>query len=96
MRWLEILTLRAAGNRLELLDRELLKIISEIDNQNSLLEMRLYRHAAVGTDLSFHLHWESTRVERGGSSLGLQLAHVMEEFGLINHSVWVEEERKQI
>lgn len=91
MKWLEILSLRSAGNRLELLDHELLKLIKEIEGEKGLLEMKLYRNGAVDTDLSLHLHWESPGVERGGSSLGLQLVHLMEEFGLINHSVWVEE-----
>jgi hypothetical protein len=96
MKWLEILSLRSAGSQLELLDHELLKLITEIEDQKGLLEMRLYRNGAVDTDLSLHLCWESLRVEKGGSSLGLQLVHLMEEFGLVNHSVWVEEERKQI
>jgi hypothetical protein len=96
MKWLEILSLRSAGNRLKLLEHELLKLVTEIEDQKGLLEMRLYRNGAVDTDLSLHLRWESPRVENEGSSLGLRLVHLMEEFGLINHSVWVEEERRQI
>jgi len=52
--------------------------------------VKIYRHAALETDLSVHLHWESERPERNGSALGLRLAQAFKEFGLVHHSIWVE------
>ncbi len=89
MNWLEVIKLRSAGGSLGMLD-EFLRPISG-SNQRGLAEMKIYRHAALETDLSVHLHWDSEPPEPNGSALGLRLAQALKEFGLIDHSVWVEE-----
>lgn len=91
MKWLEVIKLRSAGKDSELL-KELLVSIDKF-SQSGLVEMKTYHHAALETDLSVHLHWQSERPDRNGSSLGLRLAQALREFGLIDHSVWVEEEK---
>jgi hypothetical protein len=53
--------------------------------------MKTYHHAALETDVSVHLLWESEQPEQNGSSLGLRIGQALKEFGLIDHSVWVEE-----
>jgi hypothetical protein len=60
-------------------------------SQNGLVEIKTFRHAVLETDWSVHLLWESERPEQNGSSLGLRLAQALKEFGLIDHSIWVEE-----
>jgi hypothetical protein len=54
--------------------------------------MKTYDHAALETDLSIHLHWESGRFEQNGSALGLRLVQALKEFGWVDHSVWIEKE----
>jgi hypothetical protein len=60
-----------------------------------LVDVRVYGHGSVESDVSLHLHWESDRPEGSGSALGRQLSGALEEFGLVDHSVWIEEERKE-
>ena len=60
--------------------------------QSGLVEMKTYRHAALEMDLNMHLHWKSKRPQPNGSALGLRLAQALKEFGLVDHSVWIEEE----
>ncbi len=91
MKWLEIIKLRSVGRDSELL-KELLLSIDKF-NQSGLVEMKTYHHAVLETDLSVHLHWESERPEQNGSSLGLRLAQALKEFGLIDRSIWIEEEK---
>ena len=91
MKWLEIIKLRSAGKDSELLEEFLLSI--DKLGQSGLVEMKTYRHAALETDLSVHLHWESEQPEQNGSTLGLRLAQALKEFGLIDHSIWIEEEK---
>jgi len=55
--------------------------------------LKTFRHGALETDLSVHLHWDSEMPEPNGSALGLCLAQALKEFGLIDHSVWVEEKK---
>ena len=91
MKWLEVIKLRSAGNNSGLL-KELLLSIDKL-SQSELVEMKTYHHAALETDLSIHLHWKSGRPEQNGSALGHRLAQALKEFGLMDHSIWIEEER---
>ena len=89
MKWLEIIKLRSAGKDSGLLEEFLLSI--DKLGQSGLVEIKTYHHAALETDLSVHLHWESERPEQNGSTLGLRLAQALKEFGLTDHSIWIEE-----
>jgi len=90
MKWLEIIKLRTAGNRDALLD-EFLRSLVESGKSRELVEMKTYHHAALENDVSVHLHWESDRPEQNGTELGLHLAQALKEFGLIDHSIWIED-----
>jgi hypothetical protein len=90
MRWLEVIKLRTAGNGEELLD-ELFRQIDKAGQDRGPVEIKTYRHAALETDLSLHLHWESRQPEQNGSILGLRLAQALTEFGLVDYSIWIEE-----
>jgi hypothetical protein len=89
MKWVEVIKLRSAGMGSGL--REELLLPMGKDAQNGPVEMKAYRHAALDTDWSVHLHWESERPEQNGSALGIRLARALKEYGLVDHSVWVEE-----
>ena len=91
MKWLEVIKLRSAGKGSGLLE-ELLLSINKF-SQTGPVEMKIYRHAALELDLSVHLHWESERPERNGSDPGLRLAQALKEFGLVDHSIWIEEKK---
>jgi len=90
MKWLEVIKLRLAAGGESLLE-EFLRPMAE-PGQNGLVEMKTYRHAALENDFSLHLHWESENPEQNGSTLGLRLAQALKEFGLIDHSIWIEDE----
>jgi hypothetical protein len=92
VKWLEIIKLRRAGNGEEILG-EFLGSLANSGQIGELIEIRTYRHASFESDLNVHLYWESERPEPNGSALGLRLAQVLEEFGLMNHSVWIDEEK---
>ncbi len=91
MNWIEIITLRSNGNVQKSLIPELLEPVGEDKETKGLLSMKIYKNAWVDTDISLYLHWESTNVEQQGSAMGLRLAQTLREFGLVNHSAWVEE-----
>ncbi len=89
MTWMEIIKLRNAGKASEAL-KGLLSGLTKTD-QPGLIEARLYRHAEWETDWTMHLHWETEQPEKNGSALGLRLSQALKEFGLIDHSIWIEE-----
>ena len=92
MKWVEIITLRSPGNINRQLVDELLKGVSESDSDmpNHLVEITIYRHSMVETDLSIHIHWKSEPGSQNKSPLGLMFASALRPLGLLNHSVWVE------
>ncbi len=91
MKWLEVIKLRSAGKDSPLLEELLLSI--DKFNPRGLVEMKTFHHSALESDWSIHLHWESERPQQNGSSLGLRLAQAFKEFGLVDHSVWIEENK---
>ena len=92
MRWIEVIKLRIAEKNPELIEQTIFKLITDVNNNGSMVEIKMYRHAMLDNDMSVHLHWESERAEPRGSATGLCLLHVLKDYGLISHSVWVEGE----
>lgn len=91
MVWLEVIKLRSAGRNsvpLAELSRPMRKMAPR-----GLAEIKAYRHAALETDFSLHLYWEGEPLEQNGSTLGLRLAQAFKEFGLVDHSVWIEDKK---
>lgn len=92
MKWMEAIDLRTFGNGLDMLKHELISLGTEIDKRNGLKEIKLYCHASIDTDLSVHLYWEGEDADIHGSALALRLASALEEFGRVNHTVWIEDQ----
>ena len=91
MKWLEIIELRSAGRNRTLLESQLQNVISnEVNQVPKQQTIKVYNHLAVETDFSIHLLHDSKEADIGGSPLGLRLASALKEFGLVNHSIWVE------
>ena len=90
MQWMEEIKLRIAEKDPELVEGKIMKLIKDLGNNGSMKEIKLYHSAVVDNDMSVHLHWETETTEPQGSATGLCLVHVLREFGLISHSVWVE------
>jgi hypothetical protein len=91
MKWMEVIKLRIAETSPELVEQKIIKLITDVNKYDSMKEIKLYRHAMLDNDVSVHLLWESEKIEPQGSATGLCLLHVLKEFGLISHSVWIEE-----
>jgi hypothetical protein len=89
MKWIEIIKLRTAGGVPESLKDFLSGLLK--NGSPGPREAKLYRHAAWETDWSLHLYWESEELEKDGSKLGLRLSQTLAEFGLVDHSIWIEQ-----
>ena len=90
MELLEIIELRTVDSNRELLESQLRKLIGEAVMDAEKQAIKAYGHAMIDTDFSIHLLHDSKIVEHFGSGLGLRLASALREFGLVNHSVWIE------
>ena len=94
MKWVEIISLRCPGNTDTRFFDGLLKGVSEsdlpTDTPEHLVEIKVYHHSIVETDLSIHIYWESEPGSQDKSPLGLRFYAALKSSGLLNHSVWVE------
>jgi hypothetical protein len=87
MKWLEIIELRSVDSDNKLLESQLRELV---DKEMKGPVTRLYTRVMIDTDFSIHLFHDSKKVENSGSPIGLHLASAFKEFGLVNHSVWIE------
>ncbi len=96
MKWVEIITLRSSANiNIQFLDA-LLGQISNCDYPKHLIELNIYHHSVVETDLSIHIHWESEQGSQHKSAIGLRIFSALRDMGLLNHSVWIETTAREI
>ena len=91
MKWLEIVELRTASTNTDAVERYLGDWVHKIKIDEKLPQIKIYRRVLVETDISVHLAYESKTMKIDFSSPGTQLASQLKEFGLVNHSVWVEQ-----
>ncbi len=100
MQWVEIITLRSPGNINRQFVDELLKGVDEsdaaTDTSKHLVEIKIYYHSLVETDLSIHIYWKSKPGSQNKSPLGLRFSYALKPLGLLNHSVWVETAAREI
>jgi len=94
MKWVEIITLRSPSKINGQFIDELLKGVGESDSSTDmpkhLVEIKIYHHSLVETDLSIHFYWESEPGIQNKSPLGLRVFFALKPLGLLNHSVWIE------
>jgi hypothetical protein len=92
MKWIEVIDLRATMGIKKVLKEVLLKPLRENERNSGLKKIIFYHNAYVETDVSIQLQWEPEEGNPEKSNLGLHLASALEEFGRVNHSIWIEDE----
>ena len=90
MKWLEIIELRSVDSNRELLESQLQNLTNELDKETKKQAIKAYSRVMIDTDFRIHLFHDSKNVENSGSQLGLCIASALKEFGLVNHSIWIE------
>ena len=82
MKWVEIITLRSPAKINTQFVDELLKEVGKSDTPKHLVEIRIYHHSVVETDLSIHIYWESEPGSQHKSPLGLRFSYALKESGV--------------
>ncbi len=88
---LEIIHLRLTGARPQGLVEEIQK---SIRGQDGLINVQVYHHAAISTDLGIHLHLDNKVNDPNISEFGVRLASALREYGIVEHTIWLEEKNK--
>lgn len=85
MKTLEVLHLRLAGEeRSTLVDL----IQRSVETDEPAIDVRIFGHATLACDLVVHLHREATARATHASDLGVRLAALLRNYGMVEHSVW--------
>jgi len=91
MKWMESITICSG----EIIQHEkvvgLLVQLEKLPSDEGLKKIRIFRHHRLDNEWGVQIDWESEKANTDKSTLGLQIAETLKEFGLINHYVWVEE-----
>ena len=92
MKWLEIVEVTSVESNQETLEAYLNMLISAVkkDLQSSLI--RVFCKSGLGLNYSIHLYHHTDQIEKDGSLLGAHLSAGLKEFGLVNHSIWLEKQ----
>ena len=90
MKWIEVIQLRSVVSNRKRLESKLQKLISEVDRKPKKHSIKIYNRERIDTDICIVLFHDREKVEIGGSRLSLCLVAALKEFGLVNHSIWIE------
>jgi hypothetical protein len=90
MMWLEMISIRTAGVIEAAKVFELCRQSFQSIDHEKLLKLTVYCNAKYATDISIHLQWKSD--PGTGNILGRELSAALGDLGLINHTLWIEQE----
>lgn len=90
MTWLEIIEIRAVASNLEFLESQLKNLICALKQETTLRSVKVYHHVALESDFSIHLFHNSQKTDTKCSSICSQIVPSLKDFGLVNHTVWIE------
>ena len=95
MKWTEVIVLRSAAGNRQALEVKLQEMVGEINRGCKKRVVVAYNRLSIDTDFSIHLLHDSDKVKTSGSRLGLRIVSALKEFGLVNHSTWIEMNRRR-
>ncbi len=90
MSWFEVIHLRTTERETEKIVPIIQQLVGEAVEEGSCQEIKMYRRALVDTDLSILLYHDTIKIEKNGSSLGLRIASALKDYGMVNHTTWLE------
>ena len=92
MQWIAIITLRSTADD----TWSKVKAMAEADPRHHSMEHPekcvLLSSATIETDISIHFHWNQDCPAPHKSALGLWIAKNLKELGLVNHTLWRQED----
>ena len=86
---LEIIELQITGKDSEKVKACLKQLFKQVQKDKDIM-IKVYSKLNLDNDFSIHLFDNTNTLEQHGSALGQHLVSVLKEFGLVNHSMWIE------
>jgi len=95
MNWLEIIELRTVNTIHEKLEAKLKSLFKDFQDSTADQLIKVYNRFSLESDISIHILHQSDKPDINGSPEGMQLVEALKNFGLTNHSIWIERSSKQ-
>ena len=89
MKWIEIVRLRTTESEAYRVTGVLKTAQTDLNGMEGLIGTDLYINAAVGTDVSLHLLWDTREISFQGSETSMALVQGLRRYGIVDHSVWL-------
>lgn len=91
MSYLEIIQIRTAKTNQKLLSEFLFTWFTQVNESEKKGKVKIYKQINLETDYSVHIEFNG-KIKNNANLLGENLAAALKEFGIVNYSVWVEEQ----
>ena len=88
MKWLEVIHIRTGGNSTQKLVSGLTQMLTDLERETNTPQISLFRHSALPSEFSVHIHHQDGPLPLEKSSTGLRLVSFLRELGMINHTIW--------
>lgn len=95
MSWIEIIKVQTAGRQAAEGCRNYLKALEQESDGDHGAEIRIYTHAAFSEQHMVWLKWNSAHPEMPLSKVSGVLIHELKQFGLVDHSSWIDSSSEQ-
>ncbi len=90
MRFIETIQLRTSCTKYDQAEWILRELQKNKEKTDSLVDIGFLRHAEIPGEFTIYLVWEKDRNDLGSSRQGLCLCGLLNDIGLISHSVWID------
>ena len=90
MNWREIIKVRTTNGIEPYMISEFVSLFNTLISTSELAQGSFSINASVPTDLCVTLVWESALAKPEGSGLAHVLIQKLKEYGIVDHSVWIE------
>jgi hypothetical protein len=99
MKWIEMIKIQAASGQGTTLNDELTTLVQTMQRRSDcqgLTKIGFCQHGTVPECFALHLWWETADFDQQGSTIAMSLIQSLQHVGLLYHSVWIEQEEKQV
>ncbi len=96
MKWIEIITLRSAGTTRKLIEKDLQKLLTQLEKAPEKYSIKVYCRVMINNDYSIHLVHKGRKMENSGSPLGIRLVSALKAYGMVKHTIWIEKQKESL
>jgi len=91
MAWMETLLIQTNIHQQTVVSEQLQGLVHDLPNReraSGLFSAEAFCHSAIAGGHLLLLRWESADMPREGSGLGLHIKEIMNQYGLVEHTIW--------